>query len=129
VLSQVLSVKHKKNPVHTVEEMKLLHSRFPDKIKLHVVRKDGVVVAGSVMYIMEQVAHSQYIAASDEGKKCGALDLLFNTLINDAYADKQYFDFGISTESGGSWLNEGLIFQKEGFGARSVVYDVYEMLF
>lgn len=129
VLSEVLSVKHKKNPVHTVEEMKLLHSRFPDKIKLYVVKKDGTVVAGSVMYVMEQVAHSQYIAASDEGKRCGALDLLFNTLINDIYADKPYFDFGISTESGGSWLNEGLIFQKEGFGARSVVYDVYEMLF
>ena len=36
-------------------------------------------------------------------------------------------DFGISTEHGGDYLNEGLIFQKEGFGARSVCYDCYEV--
>ncbi len=129
ILSDVLSAKHKKTPVHSIEEIRLLQSRFPDNIKLHVVKKDGVVVAGSVMYITEQVAHSQYIASSEEGKKSGALDLLFNKLINEVYADKPYFDFGISTESGGVYLNEGLIFQKEGFGARSVVYDAYEMKF
>ena len=39
--------------------------------------------------------------------------------------EKKYFDFGISTEQGGRYLNEGLVFQKEGFGARAVVYDTY----
>ena len=59
--------------------------------------------------------------------KCGALDLLFHQLIYDRYAQKRYFDFGISTEHGGQMLNEGLLFQKEGFGGRAVVYDTYEM--
>ena len=31
----------------------------------------------------------------------------------------------IVTENGGSILNKGLIFEKEGFGARSVCYDAY----
>ena len=37
------------------------------------------------------------------------------------------FDFGISTEERGTVLNEGLITQKEEFGASAVVYDVYEL--
>ena len=57
----------------------------------------------------------------------GALDGLFDYLISQVYAAKSYFDFGISTEQGGRYLNEGLIFQKEGFGARTVVYDAYEL--
>ena len=82
-----------------------------------------------MVYETERVAHAQYIAASAEGKALGALDCLFDWLITERYADKAYFDFGISTEQGGTWLNEGLQFQKEGFGARAVVYDAYEIRF
>ena len=63
----------------------------------------------------------------------GALDLLFVYLIEerpfatDCHEPPTYFDFGISTEQGGRWLNEGLIFQKEGFGARAIVYDQYTL--
>ena len=129
ILAEILSVKHRKKPVHTIVELQLLHSRFPDKIKLHVVRNGQTVVAGALVYDMGSVVHTQYLASSDYGKQYGALDLLLRYLITQEYADRTYFDFGVSTENGGSYLNEGLIFQKEGFGARSVVYDTYEMLF
>ncbi|MEM2995379.1 MAG: GNAT family N-acetyltransferase, partial [Candidatus Bathyarchaeia archaeon] len=44
------------------------------------------------------------------------------------YGNKvDYFDFGISTEKEGRFLNVGLITQKEEFGARAVVYDTYEI--
>jgi len=125
VLSSVLMEKHNKKPVHTVEEMRLLMQRFPDRIKLHVVECQGEVVAGSVVYNTGTVAHAQYIGASAKGKECGALDLLFKELIDVTYNSCRYFDFGISTENGGNWLNEGLVFQKEGFGARTVTYDAY----
>ncbi len=42
------------------------------------------------------------------------------------YADIPYIDFGKSTVSDSADLNEQLIFQKEGFGARAVCYDTYE---
>ncbi len=129
ILAGILMDKHKKKPVHTVRELQLLQSRFPDKIKLHVVRDGSEVVAGIMVYDMGHVVHAQYIASSEKGKKSGALDLLIHNLITEVYADRTYFDFGVSTENGGGYLNEGLIFQKEGFGARSVVYDTYEMLF
>ena len=129
ILAGILQVKHKKNPVHTVAELQLLHSRFPDKIRLHVVRNGHEVVAGALIYDMGSVVHTQYLASSEFGKNNGALDMLLYYLISTEYADRTYFDFGVSTENGGSFLNEGLIFQKEGFGARSVVYDTYELLF
>ena len=71
--------------------------------------------------------HAQYIATSDDGRSVGALDGLFSYLITEVFAEKAYFDFGVSTEQGGRYLNEGLAFQKEGFGARAVVYDTYEI--
>lgn len=129
ILADILRTKHRKKPVHTVAELQLLQSRFPERIKLHVVRDTNEVVAGMLVYDMGHVVHAQYIASSDTGKRNGALDLLIHELLNRVYADRTYFDFGVSTENGGSYLNEGLIFQKEGFGARSVVYDTYEMLF
>lgn len=129
ILNGILQDKHGKSPVHSVAELQLLYSRFPDNIRLHVVRDGDDVVAGALVYDMGQVVHTQYLASSDFGKKNGALDMLLHELISVTYADRTYFDFGISTENGGSYLNEGLIFQKEGFGARSVVYDTYEMLF
>ena len=54
------------------------------------------------------------------------LDLLFENLINEKYNHKEFFDFGQSTEQMGAVLNENLIFQKEGFGARGVCYDTYK---
>ncbi len=126
ILSEVLMARHGTKPVHSLDEITLLHQRFPDRIRLHVALADNQVVAGVVMYVDSQVAHVQYIAASEEGKRCGALDMVFDQLINQVYTGVQIFDFGTSTERGGHFLNEALVFQKEGFGGRGIVYDTYE---
>ena len=83
-------------------------------------------MAGTLVYETAKVVHTQYISASPEGKAKGALDMLFDHLVNDVYVGSRYFDFGKSTEDGGRYLNESLIFQKEGFGGRGVCYDTYE---
>ena len=62
-----------------------------------------------------------------KGKEMGAVDALYAWLISERYADKRYLDFGISTVQGGRVLNEGLVRQKEGFGARAVMYDSYSI--
>lgn len=115
-------------PTHTADEISLLAKKFPENIKLFSVYKDSAMIAGTIIYESNKnVAHAQYIAANDEGKKLYALDLLFDFLINNYYREKKYFDFGISTEKEGRFLNEGLITFKEEFGARAVVYDTYEL--
>ena len=84
------------------------------------------MLGGVVLYITPQVVHAQYSSATPEGKKQGAIDLLYDRIFSD-YRDYPYFDFGRSTENpDGSGLNEQLVFQKEGFGGRGLCYDIYE---
>lgn len=128
VLCDNLMSNHNVNPVHSLKEITLLADLFPKKIRLYVVEDEyGNTLGGTVIYeANEQVVHTQYISASPEGKALGALDLLFDYLINDRYLSVPVFDFGQSTENMGKYLNENLIFQKEGFGGRGVIYDIYE---
>ena len=126
VLSNNLRERYGLNPVHTVEEIEMLHRRMPDHIRLVVVKEGDETIGGTVLYVSDRVVHSQYIAASPKGKQVHALDLLFDVVIRKALASHPYFDFGISTEKRGTYLNEHLIYQKEGFGGRGVCYDWYE---
>lgn len=126
ILDTNLKNKYGVAPVHTLEEMQLLQSCFPQNIKLYLAYKGNVVLGGTLLYITKQVVHTQYISASIEGKELGVLDMLFDYLINQEYHNYSYFDFGQSTEEMGHVLNESLIFQKEGFGGRGVCYDIYE---
>lgn len=112
--------------VHTQEEMVLLRSRFPKNIKLYIATKDNGFLGGTILYCTKQVVHAQYIHFTNEGKELGAFDLLMDKILND-YKEKKYFDFGISTEQNGQYLNEGLISFKESFGARATVCDFYKI--
>ena len=126
ILTTNLKEKYNLLPVHTVEEMQLLQSRFPENIRLITAVKDGQTLGGTVLYVTPTVVHSQYIAASPEGKRLHALDLLFGEVIEQALQQHPYFDFGISTERDGEYLNAQLAYQKEGFGGRGLCYDHYE---
>jgi hypothetical protein len=125
LLTQVIA-KFGSEPVHTLNELVLLNSRFPSNIRLFGAFKGEKLLAGATIYDFGHVAHTQYLASSDEGKEIGAMDFLLARLIENTFFSRQYFSFGISTEQDGLYLNEGLIFQKEGFGARGVVHDFYE---
>ncbi|MDN5093711.1 GNAT family N-acetyltransferase [Aliarcobacter butzleri] len=127
LLTSVLEANHEAKPVHTLEEMIKLALLFPKNIKLFLAKKDERVVSGALIYENQSVVHTQYLANSEEGRELGALDLLIDYLIKDIYKNKKYFDFGISNEDAGRYLNTGLIAQKEGFGARAVVHDFYEL--
>ena len=126
ILESNLLHKYGVKPVHSLEEIRLLAGRFPENIRLYLASQEGKALGGTVVYLAERVVHTQYISASPEGKAAGALDLLFDTLINREYTGVPVFDFGPSTEDMGRYLNESLIFQKESFGGRGMVYDIYE---
>ena len=127
MLSEILQKYHDTKPVHNASELELLASRFPENIKLYAAYKDDKMLAGVVVFETDKVVHAQYIANSDEGRQCGALDAVMDYLINQQYADKEYFDFGVSTEHNGMYLNEGLVTQKQEFGGRGIAYDFYEI--
>jgi hypothetical protein len=129
IVTAVLARKFNVAPTHTANEMELLSKRFPENIKLFAAYKDETMFAGVAIYEHKSIAHAQYIASSEEGQKMGAGELVWDYLIHDYYSgsSKRYFDFGISTEQGGRYLNAGLIAHKEGFGARAITYDTYKI--
>lgn len=124
LLSGVL-VRHGAAPTHSLAELRLLMGRFPGRIALHEACRDGELLAGTLVYDFGHAVHTQYLAASDEGRRAHALTLLLAELMEDIYAQRRYFSFGISTEQAGQVLNGGLVEQKERFGARAVVHDFY----
>ena len=128
LLSSLLDERYDTRPVHTLDEILLLQSRFPDNIRLYTATLDGELLAGVVMYLSAPVAHCQYIGASPRGKDSKALTLLFDYLIQESTRlGYRYFDFGISNEDHGRYLNEGLVQQKSRLGGRGIVYNTFEI--
>lgn len=127
ILADNLETKYHARPVHTADEMKLLMARFPDSIRLYMTYdRDGAPLGGTILYLTPRVVHTQYISASPEGKRVGALDMLFHHLLQDTCFTQAYFDFGTSALGDSNEVNVPLIFQKQGFGGRTVCYDWYE---
>jgi len=126
ILTDNLQSNYGVSPVHTLAEIELLHSRFPKQMLLYTALMDGKVIGGLVVYLSPQVVHAQYSSATPEGKELGAMDALYNYVMNEEFSDYQYLDFGRSTEGDGSVLNCSLVSQKEGFAGRTICYDTYE---
>lgn len=127
LLEGVLAERHGAAPVHSLAEIERLARRFPDRITLNVAALGERLQAGVVMFCSAQVAHAQYIAVGEAGRETGALDGLFDHLITLHATTHRHFDFGISNTDQGRVLNEGLMRQKEEFGAGAVVHDVYRL--
>ena len=128
IAEKVIIERHGVRPIHTSEEILFLASHFPKNIRLFTAHLDNNMLGGIIMYISNNVAHTQYMATNDIGLDCGALDIIVQYLIENIFNQIRFFDFGISTEDSGKFLNKGLVSQKEMFGARAVVYDTYEIL-
>ena len=122
LLSDVLRSRHDADPVHSEAELRSLQAQFPDRIRVVGAFLDNRLAAGAVIFRYGRVWHTQYLASGAEGRQSNALDLLIMTLIDEAAAAGVDLSLGTSMQPDG--LNEGLLWQKESFGARSALYDV-----
>lgn len=121
LLEQVLFDRHAAKPVHSLDELMLLQSRFPDHIVARSARLGQAVVAGLVLYRYGNVSHTQYLASGEDGRQSNALDLLIaDTLECERARGVAILSLGTSME--GASINHGLMWQKESFGARSEVF-------
>lgn len=127
LVAKRLDEKYQVKPTHTYQEMELLASRFPENIKLDLLKINGELLAGAICYLSKSVCHAQYIFASDKGRELSMPDLLIDYLANEKYKDYKYFDFGNSNEDGGKYLNEALMSFKESFGARATIQEFYKI--
>ncbi|MBQ9357361.1 MAG: GNAT family N-acetyltransferase [Prevotella sp.] len=126
ILNDNLQRKFQAQSVHTLEEIELLKSRFPDNIIQYNAYIDDAVVGGITFYVMGHVLHGQYSGTTDDGKRLGAMEAIYDKVMYHDFPHIRYLDFGTSNEQGGRVLNEGLIAHKEGYGGRTVMYDTYE---
>ncbi|WP_292949813.1 GNAT family N-acetyltransferase [Olleya sp. UBA1516] len=127
ILIPNLKAQHNVKPVHTLEEMTLLQSHFPNNIRQFNVYKGDTIVAGTTIFETKNVAHAQYISANSDKQELGSLDVLFQYLIHTVFKDKLFFDFGTSNVNNGLNINKGLLYWKESFGARMIVQDFYSV--
>lgn len=126
ILNVNLKKDHSAAPTHSLDEIEYLARKFPQNIKLFTATKSDKILCGTVLFLNNEVAHTQYIGSADEGHEYNALDFLLNGML-EKFRSKRYFSFGICTEKNGEYLNEGLAFFKESFGARGVVNLTFEL--
>ncbi|MEO5658252.1 MAG: GNAT family N-acetyltransferase [Polaromonas sp.] len=126
LLVQVLKARHGASPVHSLAEMKLLAARFPDRIFVRGATKGDELLAGALIFNYGHIWHAQYAANSEAGRVVGALDLVIERVAEEARSKGiTHLSFGASTGTDRSVLNEGLMWQKESYGARSITHDFY----
>jgi len=127
VLIPNLKSKHGVKPVHSLDEINLLKSKFPNNIRQFNAYHLNEIVAGVTIFENEQVVHCQYISGTDKRSELGSLDFLHVFLVEEVFAYKSFFSFGTSNTDQGQYINKGLQFWKEGFGARSITQNFYSI--
>ena len=127
ILEPNLLLKHNVKPVHSLKEIEYLHNLFPNRILQYNAEFDGEILAGTTLFICNKVVHAQYISSNDQGRKIGAIDHLFDYLINDEFKNINYFSFGICNENQGKKINKGLLDWKESFGSKVFLNSFYSV--
>ncbi len=125
LVTKCLHERHGVAPVHSAEEMTLLHSRFPGNIRFFQLLYENKVEAGVCIYDTGLVAHCQYIATTPLARSLNLLTPLHHYLITDVFASRRFYDFGTCNQLQGDHLNVGLLRQKMSFGGTGVAYNHY----
>lgn len=121
--------KYDRKPVHSLDEIMLLKDQvLPNECEVYGLYLDGKMIAGSLMFYFEnsKVAHTQYLSALHEYDKLSPMTFMYYAMI-DLAKNKGYkkVSFGIATEDMGQYLNTGLIFSKECYGAKYSLNDTF----
>jgi hypothetical protein len=127
LLTSVLESRHGTTPTHSLDEIERLAEGFPDRVRLFGAYMKDEMLAALVVFDCARTVHVQYIASGPLGREHGGIDLIVEHLLDDVFRNRDWLDFGISTENAGTVLNSGLANQKEMFGARTVVYQRFSI--
>ena len=99
ILIPNLSERYNTSPVHSLEEITLLASRFPENIKQVNVYKGDQILAGTTVFLTRNTVHPQYVSGNTDKNAYGSLDLLYHFIINEYKENRRYFDFNRPTFS------------------------------
>lgn len=127
ILESKLMLSHNAKPTHALEEIKLLKTLYPDRIKLFAAYAEAKPAAGVLAFLLnERVINCFYIAHDDRFQHMRPLNLIFGHMMEWGRKNSfLYLDWGISTEGKGSSVNTGLFRFKEGYGGHGVLRESY----
>ncbi len=118
ILQENLKRRHQTAPVHSLDEILLLRSNFPENIKLFGGYRNNDMLAGAVVYIYRNVFHFQYISTYPEGVNRRVIDKLIWELLQNHYHRYDFISLGTSEQQGK--IYEPLAYWKYSFGAEPV---------
>jgi hypothetical protein len=111
-------------PVHTLAEIEYLAVNNPGKIRQFNAYHKGEILAGVTVFSHPEVARTQYIASTDDGRKNRAVDLLIGYLMR--HVGEKYIDLGGVTDPKTGLPKESLVQWKESFGGVLYMGKVWE---
>ena len=115
-------------PTHSLGELQRIRDLFPGQFDILAARLESEPVAGVVLLVSRHAARLQYIVSSAEGYARNALDPVIDRCIADERGrGRRYLDFGTSTLDAGRALSDGVQGFKAGFGAGSILQQVWEL--
>ena len=112
-------LKFNTTPVHTLDELfDFKNKRLVDYINFFGVYKEDEQIAGTMAFNINNVLHTQYLAADQEKLEFSPMTFLYYNLIQYSIEKKfNKLSWGIATEDKGKTLNEGLAVFKESVGS------------
>lgn len=130
ILESNLRQQHGVKPTHSLEEILRLRELFPGRVELMGGFHQRELVAGTVIFFMNQAAaHTMYMAQNYDFQELRPLNLVIaNGLAECARRGIPWLNYGISSipGSGGHVLNAGLYEFKRSCGGQGVVRDIFQ---
>ncbi|WP_339687339.1 hypothetical protein [uncultured Nonlabens sp.] len=126
VLTPQLAERYHSKPVHSLIEIELLASRFPENIIQYNVYREGALLAGITFFIKGNIVKSQYTASSPDGLKTDAVAYVYMEAMKE-FKEKgcSLMDYGPVNEKDGS-VNKGLQRFKKQLGCQEEEWRRWE---
>ena len=118
-------IKHKTNPTHTYEELKILEEIYKEDLNFCVAYLREKPIASSLVFkVNNLVVNTFYLCQTEEGSKIQALSYLISEIMS--FYKKDGYDFlDLGTSSVNMIPRENIFEFKEGFSSEGFFRDSY----
>ncbi|RLB67114.1 MAG: hypothetical protein DRH08_04470 [Deltaproteobacteria bacterium] len=120
LLSRFLHERHGSTPVHSLAEIKLLKSRFPENIRCVVAHHGDEWYGGEVIFLSRQVTRFQYGFRTLEQPLSNIHLRLFEWIRRQPDYTRPWIDLGTSMDPASGQLQKSLHRHKENLGCRGI---------
>lgn len=117
ILTHNLATRHQRKPVHSLDEIYYLQTKFSTQIEIWATKINQVITSFVVLFKQHHVVHLQYIASTSIGRSTNSLDFLIDSLIFLHKDNYKYLSLGVSELRAENRINPSLWKWKEEFGA------------